>query len=303
VDLAGHTAGNRLRVFALKPAPVQVTWLGYMNTTGLQAIDYRLTDEVLDPPEKCDVRSAKCEVESVSSSIAPRPSPHDTEQLFRMPRGFCCFAPPSDAPLVAPLPALREGRLTFGSLSSLLKLNTQVVNLWSRVLQAVLASRLVLFHHTLTNTAAERIRKEFADAGIANDRLDLRRGSYGPGYLGVYSDIDISLDTYPYTGGVTTCESLWMGVPVITLCGVRPPGRNSAALLARAGLSEWVAQTPEEYVALAARQADNLDQLAKLRTQLRDRVNETLCDAEGFTRKLEQAYSTMWRRWCAGLSK
>jgi protein O-GlcNAc transferase len=278
VDLAGHTAGNRLRAFAEKPAPVQATWLGYMNTTGLTAVDYRLTDPVLDPPGQ-PVR--------------------DTEELFRLQGGLCCFAPPTDAPEVAPLPALRRGHLTFGSLHNLFKLNAQVFDLWSRLLKAVPSARLLLFRHTLTGTAREEIRQKFADRGIAGERLDLRQGSDAAGYLKIYEEIDIGLDTFPYTGGVTTCESLWMGVPVLSLCGVRPAGRNSAAILARAGLGDWAAQKPEEYLEVGQRWSNDLDRLAALRTGLRETVAKTLCDAGSFTRMLEEAYRTMWRRWCS----
>jgi len=277
VDLAGHTGNNRLRVFAHKPAPVQAAWLGYLNTTGLTAVDYRLTDDVLD---------------------APGQPVRDTEELMRLPNGMCCFAPPPDAPGVAPLPALRRGRLTFGSLHGLLKLNARVLDLWGRVLKAVPTARLLLFHDDLVPTAQEPIRRQFMERGIASERLDLRQGSSAPGYLGVYEEIDVSLDTFPCTGGVTTCESLWMGAPVLSLYGVRPAGRHSASLLARVGLSDWVVQTPEQYVALAAGLAEDLDRLAQLRTMLRDRMATTLCDARRFTRELEDAYRTMWRRWC-----
>jgi protein O-GlcNAc transferase len=277
IDLAGHTADNRLGVLACKPAPVQATWLGYMNTTGLCTVDYRLTDDVLDPPGQ-----PVC----------------DTEELLRLPGGMCCFAPPEDAPPVSPLPALRRGHLVFGSLHNPFKLNVQVFDLWSRVLKAVPTAKLLMFHDFLLGTAQDRIRRLFAERGISSDRLDLRQGSCAPGYLGVYDQVDISLDPFPCTGGVTTCESLWMGVPVVSLCGVRPAGRNSAAILARVGLGEWAVPAPEEYISLAARQVDELDRLADLRSQLRDRMRLTLCDAERFTRDLEDAYRTMWRRWC-----
>jgi len=277
VDLAGHTANNRLGVFAHKPAPIQVTWLGYMNTTGLTAIDYRLTDAGLDPPGQ-PVR--------------------DTEQLMRLPGGVCCFAAPADAPPVGPLPALDRGHVTFGSLANLFKLNGQVFDLWSRVLQAVPSARLLLFRGTLTNTAQEHIRGQFTERGIASERLDLRRGSCAPGYLGIYGEIDVSLDTFPCTGGVTTCESLWMGAPVLSLRGVRPAARNSAALLARVGLDDWAVDTPQQYVAWAVRWASDVDRLATLRSELRDRAAAALCDAPHFTRTLEDAYRTMWRQWC-----
>jgi protein O-GlcNAc transferase len=275
VDLAGHTKDNRLAVFARKPAPVQATWLGYLNTTGLTAMDYRLTDEILDPTGEPN---------------------RDTEELVRLAHGMCCFAPPADAPRVSPLPSLRSGHLTFGSLQSLVKLNGRLFDLWSQVLKSLPTSRLLLFRDSLTGAAQEHIRRQFTDRGIGPEQLDLRQGTNLPGYLRVYDEIDLGLDTFPCTGGVSTCESLWMGVPVITLCGIRPASRNSAALLIRAGLADWVAQTPEDYVALAVRTAGNLDQLSHLRAQLRDRVKTPLCNAQQFTQVLEEAYRDMWRR-------
>jgi protein O-GlcNAc transferase len=281
VDLMGHTANNRLFVFAQKPAPIQVTWLGYMNTTGLATMDYRLTDDVLDPPGQL-VR--------------------DTEELWRLPGGMCCFLPPSDSPEVTRLPAQRRGSLTFGSLHGLLKLNSRVFDWWAKVLQAVPDSRLLMFHDTVMGRAQDRVRKEFANRGIDRDRLDLRQGSCKEGYLGIYEEIDVSLDAYPWTGGVTTCESLWMGVPMLSLCGVRPASRNSAALLSRVGLCDWAAQTPEELVAVARRQEKDLDKLAELRSELRNRMATSLCNAQRFTSELEAAYRGMWRRWCEGVA-
>ena len=278
VDLAGHTRNNRLAVFARKPAPVQASFLGYLNTTGLRCIDYRLTDEVLDPP-----------------GLPNR----DMEELVRLTDGMCCFAPPADAPAVAPLPALRSSYLTFGSLSNLIKLNRRVFDLWSLVLQAVPTAKLLMFHDTLKGVARDFIRGEFADRGITQDRLELRQGSLEPGYLTAYAEIDVSLDTFPCTGGVTTCESLWMGVPVLSLCGVRPAARNSAALLARVGLGDWAVESPEQYCAMAVRLANDLPQLSQLRTGLRGRMTTKLCDGHRFTRALEDAYRAMWRRWCA----
>jgi protein O-GlcNAc transferase len=302
VDLAGHTAQSRLSVFAHKPAPIQATWLGYMNTTGLTTVDYRLTDDVLDPLS--DVRCLMSGVKNSSSDIGhrtsdiARPWQRDTEELMRLPSGMCCFAPPSDAPPVSPSPALERGHLTFGSLNSLLKFNEKVFDLWSRVLKALPTSRLLMFHHKLKGPAREAIRGQLVNLGVEPERLDLRQGSSASGYLGVYGEIDISLDTFPCTGGVTTCESLWMGVPVLSLCGVRPAGRNSAALLARVGLGEWAVNTPEEYVALAVNWANNLNLLGELREQLRERMAATVCDARRFTRELENAYHVMWRKWC-----
>jgi predicted O-linked N-acetylglucosamine transferase (SPINDLY family) len=278
VDLAGHTANNRLGAFARKPAPIQVTWLGFLGTTGLKSIDYRLTDDFLDPPGM-PVR--------------------DIEELLGLPGGMCCYAGPPDAPDVGAPPALRNGYLTFGSLHQLFKLNAQVFDLWSEVLKAVPTARLLMFRDSLAGTAQEHVRNQFAQRGIGNNRLDLRPGPCTDSYMGVYRQIDVTLDTFPVSGGVTTCESLWMGVPVLTLCGERPLARNSAALLNRVGLAEWVAHTSQQYVAVAKSIAEDLDRLTMLRAGLRERVQAKLCDAERFTRMLEETYRAMWRRWCS----
>ena len=244
VDLAGHSSNHRLAAFAWKPAPVQATWLGYLNTTGLDAVDYRITDEVLDPPGH---------------------TPLDTEELFRLPGGMCCFAHPADAPAITPLPAMVRGYLTFGAVHNLFKLNAGVFDLWSEVLNAVPSARLLVFRDTLSAAAKDHIRRQFAERGIEGGRLELRQERCTAGYLGVYSEIDVSLDTLPCTGGVTTCESLYMGVPVLSLCGARPMARNSAAILSRVGLGDWVVDTSERYVARAAQLVHELDRLADLR--------------------------------------
>ena len=281
VDLAGHTAGNRLDIFALKPAPIQATWLGYLNTTGLSTTDYRITDDVLDPPSE-PVR--------------------DTEELMRLPRGFCCFLPRPGSPAVGPLPALQRGHLTFGSLHSLFKLNSTVYDLWSRVLHALPSARLLVFRDTLTGSAVERVQREFTQRGIAAHRLTLQ-SKLGEvelmphdGHLQVYAEIDVSLDAFPWTGGVTTCESLWMGVPMLSLVGARPAARNSAALLTQVGLNDWACATQDALVARALQLQEQLSQLADLRARLRERMQSTICDAARFTRELEQAYRTMWKR-------
>ncbi len=278
VDLAGHTANNRLIVFAHEPAPVQATWLGYMNTTGLTTIDYRLTDSVLDPLDQA-IR--------------------DTEELVRLPGGMCCFAPPAGAPAVGPLPALAKGHLTFGSLNRVSKINSSVIDLWSVALRKIPSARLLVYHDHLTPTAQDHLRGQFRQRGIDHNQLDLRRGSKSTGYLDVYHEIDVILDTFPCTGGVTTCEALWMGVPVLSLRGVRPAGRNSAALLARVGLADLAVPTPADFVARAVLLNTQFGQLAHLRGELRERMKGTICDGGRFTRQLEEAYRALWRRWCA----
>ena len=177
---------------------MQATWLGYLNTTGLSAVDYRLTDDVLDPSGQ-PIR--------------------DTEELIRLPCGMCCFQPPEDARDITKLPALDRGSLTFGSMHNVFKINTGVFDLWAQVLNAVPKARLLMFRDNLTPTAQQHIRHQFAERGIVGERLDLRRGSSSRGYLKVCAEIDVNLDVFPWSGGVTTCESLWMGVPVLTLCG------------------------------------------------------------------------------------
>jgi predicted O-linked N-acetylglucosamine transferase (SPINDLY family) len=278
VDLAGHTANSRLRVFGLRPAPVQVSYLGYPATTGLETIDYRLTDAVADPPGE--------------------PSCH-TEDLWRLPGGFCCWAPPANAPNVSEPPSQPSGYLTFGALHNLAKLNGAVLDLWCAVLRAVPTSRLKLFRHTLQGGAAVRLQEDFDRRGLGG-RVDLQHlVGGGEGHLAFYEDIDVSLDAFPWSGHTTGCESLWMGVPVLTLCGNRYAGRMVASVLTRLGLAEWVARTPEEYVATAARVAADLDALVPLRAGLRERVRHSpLCDGPAFTRELEDAYRAMWRRWC-----
>jgi predicted O-linked N-acetylglucosamine transferase (SPINDLY family) len=283
VDLAGHMAGNRLGVFARKPAPVQVTYLGYPNITGVKTIDYRLSDAVADPPG-----------EPASES----------EMLFRLPGCFCCFQPPEQAPEINPLPALRNGRITFGSLHKLAKLNGSVFDVWSAILQAVPSARLLVCHHTLEDETKERLARELRARTAAFDRVELRRiaapSGDSPIHLPVYGEIDISLDPFPWGGHGTACDSLWMGVPVITRYGAAHPGRMVASVLTSVGLSDWIAVTPAKYLELAVRWAGDLSRLAELRLRLRDRMKGSpLCDGQGFARKLEEAYRLMWRRKCS----
>jgi predicted O-linked N-acetylglucosamine transferase (SPINDLY family) len=279
VDLAGHSAGNRLRAFAHRPAPVQVTYLGYPNTTGLATVDYRLTDAVADPPGE--------------------PTWH-TEELVRLPGVFCCYAPPADAPAVTPLPGARTGRLTFGSLHNVNKLNAPVLDLWCAILKAVPSARLLVYRHTLTGSARDYLARQLTERGIGPERFDLRHQAAGPGHLGVYGEVDVSLDVFPWSGHTTACESLWMGVPVLTLFGSRHAGRMAASLLTGLGLTDWIARTPEEYLARAVQIAGDLDRLALLRSSLRDRLRAApLCDGPAFVRHLEDAHRWMWRHWCA----
>lgn len=279
VDLAGHTADHRLRAFAYRPAPVQVSYMGYLNTTGLTAIDYYLTDAVLDPPGE----------------------PHRyTEELVRLPHGVCCFAPPEEAPEVNPLPARRNGRVTFGSLHRLHKVTPATVAVWSRALRAVPDAELLVFWPAMSDYVKQNLLKEFASHGIGKERVRLCSQTPVGGYFGVYREIDIGLDVFPWTGYTTTCETLWMGVPVIGLYGARHSARSTASLLTQVGLTDWIARTPDEYAALAAKFAGDLDALEALRRRLRPLTAETLCNGKRFTRALEDVYQEMWKKWCAG---
>jgi predicted O-linked N-acetylglucosamine transferase (SPINDLY family) len=283
VDLAGHTANNRLTMFARRPAPVQVTYLGYPNTTGLAAIDYRLTDEATDPPG-----GARQYI----------------EELVYLAEGFCCFALPPEAPDVSPLPALRNGHVTFASPHSLAKINGRVLDVWAQVLGAVPDSRLLVFRSGLSGPARDRLAAEFARRGVGADRLELRDVRMAElterGYLSMYAEADICLDAFPVAAHTTACEALCMGVPLVTLYGDRTWGRLSAAVLGRLGLHDWVTRDPDDYVAVAARQAADLPALAALRAGLRGRLVAGLGDGPRFTRALEDAYRTLWRRWRQG---
>lgn len=280
VDLSGHTSHNRLLTFARKPAPVQVSWLGYFNTTGMKAIDYLISDPITIPPE------ADCWF---------------TEQVARLPEGRFCYAPPTYAPEVAPLPALANGFITFGSFNKLTKITLKTVSLWSAVLKAVPASRIILKTAALgTDSVKQRLLDQFKQHGITADRIEIRTESAHPQMLAEYGDIDIALDTFPFNGGATTCEALWMGVPVATLSGSTPISRQTTSLLTSCGLAELLATTTrKEFVSKVRQLAENIDLLAHVRGSLRTRLTESpLCNGKLFTNNLEKEYRKMWREWC-----
>jgi protein O-GlcNAc transferase len=280
VDLSGHTEGERLGVFAGKPAPIQCTWLGYYATTGLPEMDYIIADRFVLPVEH---EALYCE--------AP----------FRLPDSYLCFTPPDLPVAVNELPALRNGFITFGCCNNVLKLNKRVIALWSDLLLGMPEARLVLRHGFLSVAAVrDEIARQFAEAGVAADRLDLRAGTDRAGLLATYNDIDIALDPFPYGGGTTTAEALWTGVPVVSLRGDRFAGRVSESMLTTVGLPELAAADAAGYIVTATALAADLPALAALRGRLRRMVVESpLCDANRFTRNLESAYRAMWRRWCA----
>jgi predicted O-linked N-acetylglucosamine transferase (SPINDLY family) len=277
VDLAGHTAQNRLAVFARRPAPVAVTWIGYPNTTGLEAIDYRLTDAWCDPPGA---------TEHLHS-----------ERLVRMPHGFSCYQPPADAPQVAELPAARTGQVTFGSFNALPKVRPAVVAAWAEVLRQVPGSRLVLKSRALKDEEARRrILGMFARRGMDEARVELAGALPSHAHhLELYNRIDIALDTFPYHGTTTTCEALWMGVPVVVRAGETHVARVGVSLLERIGLGELAADSEGGYIERAVALAGNLQRLAELRAGLRGRMaGSSITDAAVFTRDLENAYRRMW---------
>lgn len=282
VDLAGHTAGNRLTLFARYPAPVQVTWLGYPNTAGVPAVDYRLTDAWADPAGLTEA--------------------WHTEQLVRLPRGFLCYSPSPDVPAVSVSPCRERGTITFGSFNALAKLSPAVVTAWSAILRAVPGSRLILKSAALLEeTTRTSIAGQFAACGIEPERIVLHALLLDRGdHLRLYGEIDVALDTFPYNGTTTTCEALWMGVPVITLAGGLHAGRVGVSLLSQVGLEEFIAGDMDEYVRIAVSLASDPTRLAALRQGLREQMRaSTLCDAAGFTRDLEASFREMWYRWCA----
>jgi predicted O-linked N-acetylglucosamine transferase (SPINDLY family) len=278
VDLTGHTSGNRLGVMARRPAPVQVSYIGYPATTGLTSIQYLLTDDIVDPAGEERLY---------------------TESLVRLPGGFSCYTPLDDAPAVSPLPASGSGRITFGALQTLAKLNSQVLALWARVVRQVPGSRLLIARDVLTGPIAQAVADQLLAAGLKPEDFELRHEFPAGGHLALYREIDIALDPFPWSGHTTACEALWMGVPTVSLVGHRHAGRMVASVLSQAGLRDWLARDADEYVAIAARAAGDLDAMAALRSGMRQRMAASaLCDAARFAGELEQAYRGMWSDWC-----
>ncbi len=275
IDLSGHTRGNRLGVFARKPAPVQIGYLGYLNTTGMAAMDYRITDAIADPPGASE--ALHCET------------------LLRLPQTLWCYQPPQDAPPLAPPPLLRNGHVTFGSFNHVAKLNETVLGLWSKLMRRLPSSRLHVMAVPDEETAA-RIRASLRRHGIDSARVHtlprLARGQYWQ----ALAQVDIALDPFPYTGGATTCDSLWMGLPVVTLAGSFGFARSAATALHNAGLGELVAVDERQYLDIALRLASNALALAELRGGMRFRLSHSpLLDAPRFVQALEQLYRDVWR--------
>lgn len=276
VDLSGHTRNNRLPLFAWRPAPVQVSWLGYFASTGVVAIDYLLTDR-----------------NSVSQPLAEA----FTEILWLLPETRLCFTPPDIEVPVSPLPALRTGHVTFGCFQSLAKINDAVLAAWGRILQRLPDARLRVQSMFLSfPTMDAEFRQRMTKAGIDVARVDLYGSTPRQRYLQAHAEVDIILDTFPYPGGTTTCEALWMGVPTVTLAGQTLLSRQGAALLSSAGLDDWVAARVEDYEEIAVSRARSLEGLAALRQQLRGQVSSSpLCDGVRFAKDLEEALLGIWK--------
>ncbi len=286
VDLAGHTGGNRLPLFARRAAPVQVTWLGYPNTTGLSAMDYRIVDAVSDPPGEAD----RCHIET----------------LVRLPSGFLCFDPPLDAPEVTPLPMLRNGFVTFGSFNALAKITDEAVALWSRILLRVSGSRILFKNKCLFDESTRhRLFQQFAIHGISSDRIMMTPFTRTTEeHLACYGHLDISLDTFPYNGTTTTCESLWMGVPVVGFLGDRHASRVTASILTRLGLDSLVSRDKDEFVEIVSNLACRADLLSMLRRSIRQRMRRSpLCDGKSFVTELMAAYECFLEKHNQRLSK
>ncbi|KAL6988453.1 hypothetical protein U1Q18_014204 [Sarracenia purpurea var. burkii] len=282
VELTGHTANNKLGMMACRPAPVQVTWIGYPNTTGLPTIDYRITDSLADPP---DTRQKH------------------VEELARLPECFLCYTPSPEAGPVSPTPALTHGFVTFGSFNNLAKITPKVLQVWARILCAVPNSRLVVKCKPFCcDSVRLRFLSTLEQLGLESLQVDLLPLILlNHDHMQAYSLMDISLDTFPYAGTTTTCESLYMGVPCVTMGGSVHAHNVGVSLLKSVGLGHLVAKNEDEYVQLAIKLASNVTALSTLRTDLRNLMSKSpLCDGSKFTLGLESTYRKMWKRYCKG---
>jgi predicted O-linked N-acetylglucosamine transferase (SPINDLY family) len=280
IELAGHTANNALPVFARKPAPVQINMIGFPSTTGLTAMDYRITDELCDPT-------------GVTDSL-------NSEKLLRMPDIFWCYQPPHTSPEVDELPAIKNGYVTFTSVNNFTKVTPHVQKLWADILRAVPGSRLIMQTTSLASESAqELVKQRFGGHGVSADRLEFRKSTDLQPYLKLLTESDMTLDPFPFNGGTTTCHSLWMGAPVVTLAGDRHASRMGLSMLTCIGLPEFIAHTPDEYVRIATRFANDLPRLRDIRAGMRQRLkNSPLLDGITYTRNLEAAYRNVWTKWC-----
>lgn len=280
IDMTGHTANNSLALFARRAAPVQVTWLGYTGTTGIPAMNYLLSNAVLTPPGS----EAFC-----------------SERVVRLPHWHACFEPPPEAPAVGPLPAARAEHVTFGCFNNPLKFSDSVIATYARILHRVRGARLKLKYRTLTDPDFQmRLRAAFAAQGIAPERLAISGEAPWREFLDAYNEVDIVLDTFPYSGCMTTCEASWMGCPVVAFPGATFAGRQAAAFLTAAGLSRFVVKDRAGFEDLAVSLAQNPAELRDLRAEMRERISASpVCDAVGFAQDFTGALRAMWADWCA----
>ncbi len=280
IDTTGHTGGSQLMLFARKPAPVEVTWLGYPDTSGLESMDYRITDAHADPP-------------GMSEHL-------HSETLLRLP-SFLCYESPENTPDVAPPPVLKNGFITFGSFNNFMKISPETIETWAEILRAVEGSKLMLKHRGASDIAArETFPGFFEHHGIQRDRIIVT--AQMPSHrlhLDSFREIDIALDPFPYNGTTTSCETLSMGVPMITLAGKSHVARVGMSLLTQVGLTDWIALSRSDYVRIAIDNARLPEKLVELRRELRPRMLASeLGDPERFTAHLEDAYRRIWRDWC-----
>lgn len=281
VDLSGYTAENRIGTFACRPAPLQVSWIGYPNTSGLEQMDYFLTDSDCDPQGMTDHLFS--------------------EHLWRLPRIFCCYLPPIEFPVVVPSPHIENGFVTFGSFNNFGKVTRQQMALWARILRAVPGSRLYLKSMSLGDRSVrESVLAQFSAEEVDSDRIDMRTVTTTPlEHLHEYSRVDIALDTFPYHGTTTTCEAIWMGTPVITRTGVTHASRVGVSLLRNIGCADCIAADADDYVARAVALAHDHARLSALRLQLRSMMaHSPLMDVAGVTREVEEAFMKMHELKC-----
>ena len=275
VDLAGHTGSSRLDVLALKPAPVIATWLGYLGTTGLDTVDFRIVDGYTDPPGMTET--------------------HHTEQLVRLAHSQWCYLPRDDHPAVESLPALRQGGITFGSFNNFVKICDEALALWAQLLARVPNSRLLIAAIPV-GRSRQRVTEFFTQQGVSPTRLEFVGRTSFVQYLTNYNRVDIALDSFPYNGATTTCDALYMGVPVLTLAGQHSVARSGVSLMTNIGLPEWVAHSPQEFLDIGARLAADIPALAQLRAGLRKRfMASPLGDQKLFARDFEAVLDEMWR--------
>ena len=280
IDLAGHSANNVLAILYQKPAPIQVTWLGYPNTTGLSMVDYRITDSLADP-------------EGAADSI-------HSETLLRLENGFLCYEGDKDIPTQNTIPYDKNGYFTFGSFNNYVKVTPEVIDVWAEILNIVPKSKLILKSSQFADKETKgRCIKLFKKQGIAKERLNLVAMLPNPNdHMSFYGELDLALDPFPYNGTTTTFEALWMGVPTLTLSGNVHASRVGESILSRVGLDSFVSHSKQDYIKLAKLKSESLDELRGLRGSLRDSmINSPLCDQQGFAKQMESAYQYMWEKY------